>query len=262
MSTPMPDGGSVLMWAKDTSLWIPGVSADELPVLRRYSPSGALLWEVGWLQGYHRILRVITAANGDIIGGGFRVPNYPTYGYGWMFRVSPEGILKWNRFYSDSIVRPWNAFEIHDLAETPEGDIIATAIVTDTVVEGGIANMNVLLLRVGADGCLQKDCDDRTQYITPVQEVFRVPFGASLARLEVSPNPVGAQLRVVLPEAGGPARQLEWYGLSGRQLGTVAVEAHQREATLPTEDLPTGAYWLLLREAGLPVARALVFVRR
>ena len=221
----------------------------------------AWLWEVEWPLGFHRILRVITAANGDIIGGGFRVPNYQTYDYGWMFRVSPEGEVKWNRFYSDSLVRPWNAFGIHDLAETPEGDIIATGIVTDTI-GGDNFSLNVLLLRVGADGCLQKDCDDRTQYITPVQEVFRVPFGASPARLEVSPNPVGAQLRVVLPEAGGPARQLEWYGLSGRQLGTVAVEAHQREATLPTEDLPTGAYWLLLREAGLPVARALVFVRR
>lgn len=126
MSTPMPDGGSVLMWAKDTSLWIPGVAGGELPVLRRYSPEGEWLWETGWHRGYHRVLRIITAANGDIIGGGYRIPSYDTYDYAWMFRVNPEGKLLWNRFFSDSLQRPWSFMGIYDLAETAEGDIIAT----------------------------------------------------------------------------------------------------------------------------------------
>jgi hypothetical protein len=265
LSTPMPDGGSVLMWAKDTSLWIPGVAGGELPVLRRYSPDGEWLWETGWHRGYHRVLRIITAANGDIIGGGFRVPSFDTQDYAWMFRVNPEGRVLWNRFYSDSLQRPWTFMGIYDLAETAEGDIVATGRVRDTIQGGDDVNSNPFFLRTGPDGCLNRNCSDSTQFITIVKEPGRGGLFGTLPNLRVAPNPVRTTLYVTLPEGKGGERHLEWYSLSGRRLQGLALsgdEAAQKALPVDVPPVPDGLYWLVLREAGQPVAKQSIIIKK
>jgi hypothetical protein len=265
MSTPMPDGGSVLMWAKDTSLWIPGVAGGELPVLRRYSSDGEWLWETGWHRGYHRVFRIITAANGDIIGGGFRVPSFDANDYAWMFRVNPEGKVLWNRFFCDSLQRPWTFMGIYDLAETAEGNIVATGRVRDTIQGGDDVNSNLFFLRTGPDGCLNGNCSDSTQYITIVKEPGRRGLFGPLPNLRVAPNPVSTILHVTLPESSEKQRHLEWYSLSGRLMHNIDLSensSEQRTLSISVPTVPDGLYWLVLREAGRPVAKQSIIIKK
>jgi hypothetical protein len=210
------------------------------------------------------VLRIITAANGDIIGGGFRTPNHEGSDYAWMFRVNPQGKLLWNRYFCDSLQRPWTYMGIYDLAETPEGNIVATGRVRDTIPgTNGDVNLNLFLLRTGADGCLNGNCSDSTQYITIVKEPGRKGLFGTLPNLRVAPNPVSTTLHVTLPEGSSGERRLEWYSLSGRLLHTLSVEeAHAETLTLPAPALPDGAYWLTLREGLRLTARQLIILKK
>jgi hypothetical protein len=211
------------------------------------------------------VLRIITAANGDIIGGGFRVPSFDTQDYAWMFRVNPEGRVLWNRFYSDSLQRPWTFMGIYDLAETAEGDIVATGRVRDTIQGGDDVNSNPFFLRTGPDGCLNRNCSDSTQFITIVKEPGRGGLFGTLPNLRVAPNPVRTTLYVTLPEGKGGERHLEWYSLSGRRLQGLALsgdEAAQKALPVDVPPVPDGLYWLVLREAGQPVAKQSIIIKK
>ncbi|MCO6488428.1 MAG: hypothetical protein J5I98_08425, partial [Phaeodactylibacter sp.] len=136
----------------------------------KMSPQGDTLWSRDFptfppqFKSIHNLNR---AANGDIIGmGQGRYDFYPEeiggVGYfGWVFRMSPEGEVLWDRYiYHER--SPLLSGSFYHSTELPNGDLVFVGTYQDTFsnYEPFVNDVNVWLVRVGADGCLIPDCQD------------------------------------------------------------------------------------------------------
>lgn len=120
------------------------------------------------------IYRLILAQNGDIIGCGYDntlIHEDDDYSAGWIFRISPQGELLWERQYYMSEHFEWDGvFPLESIVELPDGRLAATGWRLDRRKDGTI-NGNVWLLITDENGCLSEGCDDETVWVTAVEEV-------------------------------------------------------------------------------------------
>ena len=92
MATLLHNGGFAVMWANDSFPWIPFVTQSEFPSLYILDENGVKQREVRFDRyGNRSVFSVITAANGDIIGGGFDISTLGTENKGWLFRATAAG---------------------------------------------------------------------------------------------------------------------------------------------------------------------------
>lgn len=196
--TALPGGGGAVMWSKDTITNDPEIAWDFV-LMYGFDSNGSQIWTNEWNKvGYETIYKIKSATNSDIIGVGlysrFEVPN----GRAIIFRMSNTGEILWERFYSDSIVRPWAPqLELFDVCELADGRLAATGIVWDTNSIGGI-NLNVGLLIVDSNGCLEPGCSEQVQFVSSAFEpLFKIP---SLQILTITPNPTNGPVQITIPE--------------------------------------------------------------
>ena len=261
-ATALPGGGGTVMWSRDTFTPDPNI-AFEFNELHRMDSEGHTLWRHEWNDVTVRhVYRIITAANGDILGCGI-YQNDGDKGKTWLFRATEGGEILWERHYSDSIQRPWSPnLEMLDLCEMADGRIAATGIVYDTNAVGSL-NPNVGVLLVGADGCLEPGCTGVTQYITGALEPFAQ--SAPLPQLLCSPNPASSIVSVKLPAVPtntNTQQTLRAYNAQGIMIAEFPWANISETQSMVVSNWPPGVYQLLFWKERKPLFSGKIIVQR
>jgi len=261
-ATALPGGGGAVMWSRDTFTPDPNI-AFEFNELHRIDTEGHTLWRHEWNDvSIRKVYRIITAANGDILGCGVYQKDGGK-GKTWLFRATVGGEILWERHYSDSIQRPWSPLlEMLDLCELADGRIAATGIVYDTNAVGSL-NPNVGVLLVGTDGCLEPGCTGVTQYITGVFE----PLAQStpLPQLRCSPNPASSLVSVKLPAVPtnvNTQQTLRAYNAQGIMIAEFPWAHASETQQIVVSDWPPGVYQLLFWAERKPLFSGKIIVQR
>jgi len=229
-----------------------GSSNERNPYLICISNQGDSIWQYNFNDdGYKKFPVAITkAANGDIIGCGYvDNPNY-NYSSGWLFRLSPNGDLLWEREYI-SYTPIVNFLVPQGIDEDDNGNIIATGGIIDAIPTGGY-EWNALLLKVLPNGCFTPNCnggaEDTLIIASTVVGVDSSPKpfqpAPAVSSLVLFPNPTNGVVKILLPTQRQNA-QIRFFDLSGRVLKTVPVPANhynQYQMSIDTDDLSDGMY--------------------
>ena len=263
MATLLQNGGFAVMWANDSLPWIPYVTQAYFPSLYILDSNCIKQREIRFDRyGLRSIFGIITANNGDIIAAGY---NYEASGgqeKGWLFRATSEGDILWERYFSDSLQRPWSPIFFYDLYEGSDGQIICTGFIEDSIPEINInidRNINMALLVTDADGCLSPGCPSGLQYITAAPEASHPE---PLQWLEVAPNPANDVLRVILPVFSNvKGIRLELWDAVGRVVVKHTVNEPGDLEEIDIRQLPSGYYILVLYDNGVIRARNKIIIQ-
>jgi hypothetical protein len=260
--TPLANGESAIVWRKDTS-WFDWITViDEFPVLYGLDVDGNIKWRHEWYDvSIRTVYRIITANNGDILGMGVYITeNAP--GKVWLFRSTVDGEIKWERHYSDSLIRPWAPIlEMLDFTEMDDGRIAATGIVYDTNRLGDI-NFNIGLLVVDSNGCIEPDCEGVGQYITSTLDLLKNPIDLDV--LTILPNPV-IYGQFAIQITGKLQNRKKMHFRAFNMQGTIVHSGPVQNASvvqIDCGDWAPGMYQLLLYEGRIPVAAGKIIVAR
>lgn len=234
----MPNGNVAVSWAKDTI-----INNDTEAYPNRKSivcldgNSGNILWRVFFDEPYFKdIVTIRVAQNGDIIGCGYFNANYQgPASAGWLFRISPQGQLLWERLYYNlqNIHEQW---ALLDITETPDGGIAATGYVWHTNDQNQ-GESDAWLLKTDANGCLQGTCGSEVS----VGIDAPVPIAPKQAAFGIYHNPANSEALFYLPHNPTDSRLL-LYDLNGKQLVNVALSPQQQVGSLDVSQLPNGIY--------------------
>ncbi len=196
--TLTPDGGVVLAWHKEDFETIDPIYP--LPSkLLKIDTWGTLEWEYTFESIYPKELGTLfTTTDGDIVGIGLEeLYDSPDTDYevtaGWIFCMSPEGELKWERNLLDSryLASGLGMFLIDGL-ELDNGDLMFTGVLQDTFPGGvpAINNPNTWVIRTDSMGCLTPDCG-RVEVVTEQREIISEKIVSSII---LFPNPATDKL--------------------------------------------------------------------
>ena len=139
---------------------------------------------------------MLPTANGDFVGMGFyRFQNEEEQldECGWIYRISSEGELLWERQICD-----FNAFSpvkfFYNMVELDDGSLVFTGLIKNAPSEVGsnLSDSNIWLVRVDSMGCLEPGCDD-FQVITDVKTI---PLPDNINLFTAYPNPVNEVLHI------------------------------------------------------------------
>lgn len=259
--TPLNNGKYAAVLARDTVLNYPyeGIFSSLLIFDENGEIEHEQLFETPY--DHQKPLGLITAANGDVIGCG--VTDAPVYQKGWLFRATPQGDILWQRFFSDSLKRPWSQLPFYDLAENPDGSIVVSGSVKDSV--GGLnpydpenVNENLVLLVTDANGCLTSDCPEGFQDVTTAVK----GINREIHSLEVYPNPAYDLLTIIIPENfQGQNTRVELYDALGRSVLQQNAGSNVASEKIDIQRLKSGYYLLSLRSSDGKFVRQKVVIR-
>lgn len=249
---PLHNGDIAIAYCADTvhdsspfnSIW-----ADKIMVL---DSTGQTKWEHFFHAPTWKLVRNITTArNGDIIGCG----TDGSYGYPdgeirlsvFVFRMSPEGEVLWERRFITDATHQWaQSIRLDDVHETEDGRIAAVGYQTELFPDGA-PNGNVWLLVLDERGCLVPGCEASDYMITgPTTVVGTQQVEAIEEYFQVFPQPASDWLtaRFSLPP---PARsRLRLYNALGQVAAQEALAAGARTHTMDTAALSAGLHVLVL----------------
>ena len=249
---PLDKGGYALAWTRDTFHW----SVDPYPPVIYFLDSlGNVESEYdGFIRpGNYYMTKLKRMSNGDMLGVGITLDfsDGETTG-GWLFRMTQQGELVWERRISDR--RYPDLFgQFFDAIETPDGGIIAVG----NIVTNGFQNAEVWIVKLDGEGCIEPGCTADSIFITPVFEVSS--DGKDL--YEINPNPANDFISVHINETLNiHEAALEIMDISGRRLGLIGLESHF--PIISTTSLGKGIYFVRLIYKGQPLpAKKLVILR-
>ncbi len=186
------------------------------------------------------ILRLKCLSNGDILGSGqFGDLNQSTdiYGAPWLFRMSPEGELLWERAYIeiDSNTMQARVGSFFDFVELENGDLLA------------VGNLkydddDMLIMRVDSNGCLYPDDCNLINVITAAE----IP-PITQNKFNVYPNPASTILHIQIPDFFGKFNY-SIYNSTGQCKISGSITSNTSDVHV--DDLPTGLYFLTVHKIG------------
>ncbi|HRK81121.1 MAG TPA: T9SS type A sorting domain-containing protein [Saprospiraceae bacterium] len=239
----MDNGEVAVSWARD--LW------EELDSMIPYPPSvlwysreGELVRRYDFASTVGRdIFNLKIASNGDIFGVGMGDRRAESMGLtGWLFRLSPQGELLWERYISD-IRNSVKLQYFRDLHEEPDGSLVLVGSHNDTFPDHipFVNNPNVWFVRLDSTGCFEPGCGS-IQVITSAQEPLAMPSGSP--ELILFPNPAGASFSLLMEGYSQPVypAQAKMWDMQGRLLEERTVGAPSE--IWYCEDRPPGVYWI------------------
>ncbi|HPI09093.1 MAG TPA: hypothetical protein PLM41_22025 [Saprospiraceae bacterium] len=262
LATVLQNGGYAVACTIDsvpTSMFPPQNLYNPIYILNE---NGIVQQEVRLEGGYRSkfTTAVITASNGDIIGCGRGSAK------GWLYRATSDGNILWQRYFSDSLQRPWSLVALSAIAENPDGSIVSAGYALDSMpnlnpYDSENQNTNIALLVTDADGCLVPGCPGE-QFITAAPEVSEA--NTHLPWLSVTPNPAQTVLSVRIPDRIQYASTalLQLFNALGSLVFDRDVESGVSVQELNVEGVAPGFYYLVLREYGRTLARQKVMVQR
>jgi Secretion system C-terminal sorting domain len=181
---------------------------------------------------YSQSLRTIFALrvlpNGDLLGiGSADGPNATSFSTGgWLFRMSPDGQLLWERAISD---KRYGIGEFMDAVATPDNGILATGNIS---AKNDINQIYTWVVKVDGNGCYESDCDS-ILLITPTGEIT---FPDRSYRLY--PNPA-TDFFYIEGLTGTEERDFEIYNTLGQ---TVLSIPFPQANIVNVDQLPSGLY--------------------
>ena len=250
--TPLDDGGYALAWTRDTFFW----TVDPYPPVIYFLDSlGNIESEYdGFVRpGNYYMTKLKRMSNGDILGVGITLDfsDGETYG-GWLFRMTQEGELVWERKISDRRY-PDLYGQFFDAIETPDGGIIAVG----NISTNGFQNAEVWIVKLDGEGCMVPGCTGDSIFITPVKDLP----AQDNSFFTLSPNPSGNNTNASLWD-GLNLRdcRVKITNLSGQLLTEIVPASFNQQ--LSTDGLPNGVYLVQLEQSGrLLQSQKLVVIR-
>ena len=256
----LENGNIVTNWERvnDTNPYDNTLSINHLIMVCLDGSTGDTVWtNTLWMPkpSFPLVYKLEQANNGDIIGMGniYRPPGPDGWLEEWdyaafIFRMSPEGELKWKRYILD-IKSPFADFGYFtNSANLPNGDLLFTGVYHDTFPnhEPAINNPNIWLVRTDSMGCLTPGCGDlqivtdstiltnTKELITPEEEYF-------MAR--VYPNPATEYWTV---EWGYSTKgYLQLLDLSGRLIHEQEIQNGIQQ--ISAKKIPSGLYFMHIK---------------
>ncbi len=162
----------------------------------------------------------------------------------WLYKLSPEGELIWQRFISNEGHFFNQLFKFEALQLNPYGDI-AISMSTAGAEPNTPFNKDVGFLILNSDGCLYPNCDTSVQYITTLVNEINVNNDFAL---KAFPNPVNDILHLswTIPVKGN-VQLINAVGILEKNI-EVGIEEQSLDVDLST--LANGIYYLQFREQG------------
>lgn len=189
------------------------------------------------------------AANGDIIAAGSVVLDDLDLGTGgWVFRMSPQGELRWQRYLADARF-PLNQHYFTDVVEAPDGGIVLTGLFQDSFpnYEPYINNPNIWLVKLDSTGCLEPDCGLFQIMGTTVVATEQAVELPKTATLHLFPNPAAGffQLRWLEDGPNPYPLAVEIFNTSGQRIQQETLTASP--AIIDCAQWPPGMYLVRAR---------------
>lgn len=243
----LPNGGYAFPWCypHDTSL--------DTVMLIGFDANHEIQWKVPFLDhsinNVINILNTTKAKNGDILIVGYNeFHGVFESALGYLARVSPEGNLLWQRFYVLEEDRPWDEPWLNNLAETPDGGIIACGAVKDTI-EG--PPYDVWLLKTDEDGCLTPGCIEEYIFISKTVQTDEISSDLREVFFQLSPNPTNhiARLNFYNPIQRENAL-LKVYSMNGQSMYRQVLSKGVQAIDVEVGDYPSGLYVVSLEWEG------------
>jgi len=262
----LPNGNIVAHWFDEG---MGDINDQRNPYLICLTPNGQFIWRYNFDDGAYKKypIQIKLAANGDIIGCGYASnPNY-NYDCGWLFRISPQGTLLWEREYV-SPTSSINFFLAEAIDDDDEGNLVVIGAFIDTLSTGGYQG-NTFLQKVLPNGCFTPDCNGGAEdtliiasTVVGVESPPKPPQALGVGQLAVFPNPTNDVLQILLPTRRLQA-QVQVIDMQGRTLQSVSVppDYSGRYFSISTHDLPSGAYLVSYVSEGKIVGTAKVVVQ-
>ncbi len=258
---------------------------DEVNIVRKMDTSLNTIWEYNVLPEYGEtrfIYNVKSLSDGSFLCyGSFEdyvyldelsaIYDKQIWNMAWLFKLSPEGELEWERIFYDS--DNVHAFRIYDVLQTPDGSIYTVGQTTDSLrveQEDGtnqlVYDRNVWLVRFDENGCFNGDCGPSSGEYWDLagKIVTSISSGPSeIGSLLVYPNPSNGVFRLRLSEADlVSTAPLKWrvYDVSGRVVKEGNILEGRSSVDIDLSDSAMGVYCLELysEEAVLGLERLVV----
>lgn len=169
-------------------------------VLRGFAAAtGEELWYHVFQTPAHSVIsQLIPAANGDVIGTGWRfvqeLEEVGDFGYfvAWIFRASSSGEILWERNFTTASAAIYEP-RLQDLVELPDGRIAAVGYSQNGFFPNGFPNLDVWLVVVDENGCLEPGCGG--DVVVNAREAAK-PLAPTWT---IQPNPARDVLHFTLP---------------------------------------------------------------
>lgn len=257
MVLPLPDEGYSFIWPKplggawyETTLF----SYDSL----RQSTWQLHLPEV-LFESRMAVHYVNNTANGDLVWAGTLLGGTGSEFVPCIGRVSPEGELKWIRYYRQTD-RPWDIVpRFSYITETSDGGFIASGFRRDQIENNpDQTDLNPWILKVGPDGCMTPGCTDETIYLqndTAFVNTKDVLFNQP-SYFQLSPNPADSKTQLnFLTTAANNNQTIKIFSIDGRLMQQIALEGSEQTIDINLVDFSAGIYVVTLEEEGQVLQR-------
>ena len=258
---PMPNKKSVFVWLQDSTngSWRPYIGQTNTAIFNIDSlgrnEKTHYFYDVGTTGCVRTAYSVRKMHNGDIVGvgklsGGCTQGNFQ----GWIFRMSPTGKLKWERFITDSLYNPpWSYVWFVDFKETPQSDLIISGLIIGTNPQ-----FHPLLIKVDSNGCFDNRRCDSADVKVSISSI-----NDKQQKIKLFPNPVINELNIDFDPINGETQaEITLYNLLGSKVGQQKLDLINTPLSINVANLPSGMYTAVLQIKGRsPAAQKFVIVK-
>ena len=219
---------------------------EDIHSVRAINPDGSKDWQHNYMITGSRnryIFRLKTLSNGDIMGCGSysekaetpRIDDSP-----WLFRMSPEGMLLWERVYYDydsTIASNGSSRfgELIDFIELEDGSILGVGDLKYNL------KSSMLVIRVDSNGCLDPAECNEIVYITEHLITKTEILTKSTVELTIQPNPASDHVIMECHDAA-EGQQIYIFDSTGRLRQYGIFTAGQ--SSIDVSDLSPGIYFV------------------
>lgn len=259
LMTELNDGGIALSWKRDLQ---DSVGPDTFPwvdALIRTDSEGNALWEHRFYSNDEQIVMdIITTANGDIVGCGYLFNKDFPYSNSssvilnsWIFRMSPEGELRWIReIWDERFPDGWQF--LYRAKELPNGDLLFGGKIGRP---GPPSGSELWLLRTDSQGCFgPQGCEGNWLIATDTGEPPEAT--GEWKWFQAVPQPFGDRLHVRVHPGRHDLPSGEYVLYVYDALGRLQVSTSLHpwgDLSLDTASWPAGLYALHISRNGLPI---------
>lgn len=269
--TASHDGSIVVSWG----LYTPDMgdefkknyrSYEQYPsILYNVDKDGNIVWaDILWAKlskgnvgPKKRILKMITASNGDIVGCGYYEDNTQRRTWGYMFRYNSKGKKLWEKKYEDTKY-PLSRSVFYDLQEAENGDIVSTGNM-NTKEGWGNNNNYIWLLRVDSMGCFTQGCESiipRRDTVQTIDVVSSITVGtndlikeySNFEGIKIYPNPSSQFVKIdILNGYVSEELDIVIYDMLGNALKNMRIKRNEK---IDISSLNKGIYFLEVKDLG------------
>lgn len=251
----------------DGRYWIGGVGAEivggGIPPVRIFSTitdtSGVVEFSTTIYEGdvWADIFNTRLDADGNLLVHGEQWREEADTWVPWLFKMTPEGEILWERFFGIQDNAIGAPFFMEDIHFTPSGDIAASLTYVQPGPAPWLESSKAGLLILDNEGCFNGDCNAFQFLVTNINEP-ELPKRERI--IQLVENPVQDQLRIEWdqPISG----EFRLVNLNSQICKTATVSVNEQSAEISVNDLDNGFYILFLLSDGVVADHKKVLVQR